>query len=174
MTDDEIKTILQSLPEKVKKALPTPVETGIPATRLQGSSAGDRYPPSPPERSYLHRLLASSIINFFLIVQFFMPHVKVLMRLMYQYERSHRITERAITAAMDAADSLGRGSVNLGSALLNSHEGRVGAAVSSLAAWWMEGIAGGIYEGLGEGMIIMGLTRPNTEMGRASMQASQK
>ncbi|PYI04171.1 hypothetical protein BO78DRAFT_462816 [Aspergillus sclerotiicarbonarius CBS 121057] len=167
MTNDEIKTIRHNLPADVRESLPAPVEMGPPATGLQG------FPPYPPGKSYLHRLLASSIIHFFLLVQFFMPHVKVLMRLLYQYERSHRITERAIKTAKDAADSLGRGSVTLGSALLNSHEGRVGATVSNLALWWVEGIAGGIYEGLGEGMVIMGIARPNAEVGRASMQSQR-
>ncbi|PWY88766.1 hypothetical protein BO94DRAFT_545848 [Aspergillus sclerotioniger CBS 115572] len=162
MTDDEVRTIQHNLPADVREALPAPVKTGTPA--------GDRHPPYPPERSYLHRLLASSIIKFFLLVQFFMPHVKVLMRIMYEYERSHQITERAITTA----HSLGRGGVNLGSAILNFNEGKVGATLSNLAAWWVEGIAGGIHEGMGEGMIMMGLIRPNAEMEGASMQASQR
>ncbi|RAL05188.1 uncharacterized protein BO80DRAFT_421246 [Aspergillus ibericus CBS 121593] len=169
MTDDEIRTIRRNLPAEVRETLPARVQ-GPFATGLQRLLAEDRYPPYPPERSYIHRLLALSIVYFFLLLQFFMPHIKVLVRFLYQYERTHRVTERAITTAKDAVDTLGRRGVHLGSAILNSQEGRVGANV---AAWWVEGIAGGLYEGLGEGMIIMGLTRPHAEMGRASMQAQR-
>lgn len=49
--------------------------------------------------------------------------------------------------------------MNLGSAILSLNEGKVGAAVSNLGAWWVEGIAGGIYEGVGEGMVLLGIIR---------------
>jgi hypothetical protein len=37
-----------------------------------------------------------------------------------------------------------------GRSVCNFNEGRVGAALANFAAWWMEGIAGGIYEGVGD------------------------
>ena len=45
----------------------------------------------------------------------------------------------------------------MGSAILDMNEGKVAAVVSDLAAWWVEGIAGGLYEGIGEGMALLGV-----------------
>ncbi|GIJ83474.1 hypothetical protein Asppvi_002296 [Aspergillus pseudoviridinutans] len=170
LTDEESMTIHHNLPARVKTTLATSAaaQPGAGAgVAMVNQGAGTRY---PTERSYLHRLLASSIVQFFLIVQFLLPYVKILLHQVYRYERSHRITERLVTATLDAADSLGKGSVNLGSTVLRLNEGKVGTAFTNLAAWWVEGVAGGIYEGVGEGMMILGLIRPNSEWERVPIQ----
>ncbi|RHZ43966.1 uncharacterized protein CDV56_102716 [Aspergillus thermomutatus] len=168
LTDEESMIIHHNLPAGIKATLATPAaaQPGAAVTMVD-QCAGTRY---PTERSYLHRLLASSIVQFFLIVQFLLPYVRIWLHQMYQYERSHRITERLVTATLDAADSLGKGSVSLGSTVLRLNEGKVGTAFTNLAAWWVEGVAGGIYEGIGEGMMILGLIRPNSEWERMPMQ----
>jgi hypothetical protein len=45
-------------------------------------------------------------------------------------------------------------------------KGRVGAAASSFAAWWIESVASGIYDGVGEGMVMLGVIHPNVELWR--------
>ncbi|KAF7134003.1 hypothetical protein CNMCM5793_005583 [Aspergillus hiratsukae] len=174
LTDEESMTIHHNLPARIKATLATPASAqpgagagAGDAVTMVNQGAGTRY---PTERSYLHRLLASSIVQFFLIVQFLLPYAKILLHQVYRYERSHRITERLVTATLDAADSLGKGSVSLGSTVLRLNEGKVGTAFTNLAAWWVEGVAGGIYEGVGEGMMILGLIRPNSEWERVPIQ----
>jgi hypothetical protein len=107
-------------------------------------------------------------VQIFLLVRFVLPYFKVFLRQVYEYERSHRITERIVTTTLDAADGLGKSGVNTGSAVCKFNEGRVGAAVGNLAAWWIEGVAGGVYEGVGEGMIHLGLLKPGLELDRLS------
>lgn len=164
--------IHHNLPARIKATLaaPAPAQSGAgagAAVSMIDQGAGTRY---PAERSYLHRLLASSIVQFFLIVQFLLPYIRILLRQVYHYERSHRIMERLVTATLDAADSLGKGSVSLGSTVLRLNEGKVGTAFTNVAAWWVEGVAGGIYEGVGEGMMILGLIRSNSEWDRMPIQ----
>ncbi|EAW07275.1 uncharacterized protein ACLA_019800 [Aspergillus clavatus NRRL 1] len=169
LTYEETATIQHSLPVSIKATLATPASAqsaGTPAP-LAHSRGGSRQ---LPERSYLHRLLASSIVQFFLLVQFLMPYVKILLQQVYQYERSHRLTERVVAATLDAADSFGKGSLSLGSTVLSLNDGRFGTAVTDLAAWWVEGVAGGIYEGVGEGMMILGLIRPQSDLQRIPVQ----
>ncbi|KAJ5925943.1 hypothetical protein N7454_007453 [Penicillium verhagenii] len=120
----------------------------------------------PPSRSYLHRLLASTIVQLFILARFLLPYFRLLLRQVYEYERSHRIAQRIVTTTLDAADGLGKKSVNIGSAFCRFNEGRVGAAVADLASWWVEGIAGGIYEGVGEGMMHFGILRQGLELQR--------
>lgn len=159
LTSDEIRCIQNRLPEPVKSTLPeadSRSQAGKPAGRFSGQD----------QPSYLHRILATVIIYGFLLAQLLIPYVKRFLQNVYRYERHHRITERLIAAALETADSLGKGGASFGSALVSLSEGKVGAAVSSITAWWIEGIAGGVYEGVAEGMVILGSSRPNTELQR--------
>ncbi|PTU22917.1 hypothetical protein P175DRAFT_0499468 [Aspergillus ochraceoroseus IBT 24754] len=149
LTSEEAATLRRSLPEKVKASLPV------------SSGSGVASPQSPRTPSYLHRLLASSIVCFCLLLQFLMPFVKMLLVHLYQYERSYRVTERVTAMALSVADHISKGSVTFGSTVVNMYDGQPGvAAAVSAASWWVEGIAGGIYEGVGEGMTILGFSGP--------------
>ncbi|PLN83462.1 hypothetical protein BDW42DRAFT_164962 [Aspergillus taichungensis] len=158
LSPEEAASLKNNIPGKVNRSL------------ASSSSAGTDHPPGSLQRqsmqgsvqpSCVHRFLAFMIIQFSLVVHFLMPYIKVLLQHMYQYERSHRITERVFSTALGAADHLGKGGCNLGSRVMTMQEGKLGAKVSEAAAWWMEGVAGGVCEGVGEGMAILGFTRPN-------------
>lgn len=62
----------------------------------------------------------------------------------------HRTTERIVAVTPDIADGLGKSGLDVGTPVSQSNESRVGVAVGNLAAWCVEDIAGGIYEGIGE------------------------
>ncbi|KAF7593821.1 hypothetical protein BBP40_010756 [Aspergillus hancockii] len=162
LTFEEAARIQQSLHPRISTPLVAPSPAGFVSQPVHA-----RY---PTERSYLHRLLASSIVQFFILLQILTPYLKIVVHRVYQYERSHRVTERVVSATLDAAEQLGKRGVNLGSTVLSLHDGKVGVAVSNLAAWLVEGIAGGVYEGIGEGMTILGFIRPNSGVGGAPMQ----
>lgn len=127
----------------------------------------------PPSKSYLHRLLASTIVQIFLIVRFILPYMSVFLRQVYEYERSHHITERFITATLDVADGLGKTGIDAGNSVCRFNESKIGVAVGNLAAWWVEGIAGGIYDGVGEGMMQLGLLKPGLDIDRAALQVDR-
>lgn len=168
LTCEEYTFIQKRLPEKARSST---LSASAAASKTMRDPR-DRYrysrstsPKGPAEPSYLHRILATSIIHCFLVIQFLLPYVKLLLQHIYQYERTHRITERVATVTLDTANSLGKGGINIGSAVLSLSEGRVGAAISSFAAWWIEGVTGGICEGIGEGMVILGVVRPEAAAG---------
>ncbi|KAJ5757582.1 uncharacterized protein N7511_006276 [Penicillium nucicola] len=150
LSADETSMLEHHIPELVKASL-TPYPQP-PQYLPDGKSKYNAHP-----RSYLHRLLASTIVQIFILLRLLLPYARLLLRQIYAYERTHRITERILTTTLDTADGLGKSSINIGMAVCKLSEGRVGAALSSFAAWWMEGVAGGIYEGVGEGMMQLGL-----------------
>ncbi|KAL4970376.1 uncharacterized protein BDV14DRAFT_42690 [Aspergillus stella-maris] len=156
LSPDETALLRSSMPEPLKPPLTllSPTDPNHPQHQhqLQQSPAH----PGPAHRSYLHRLLASSIIYICLLLQLLMPYLKEVMFQLYRYDRAHRITERITALILLLAEKLGRGGVGLGNTVLNLYDGKTGAAVNGAAAWWMEGVAGGIYEGLGEGLVILG------------------
>ncbi|KAL4818599.1 hypothetical protein BDW67DRAFT_156928 [Aspergillus spinulosporus] len=155
LSSEETLTVRRMLPEKLKPAF-TP-SAGL---ELSDSSQHPHAIPAgayPPRRSYLHRLLAASIIYFCILLQYLMPYIKDVLIHLYRYDRAHRVTERVTAATLCVIEKVGRGSVNLGTSVLNMCDGKPGSVVSGAAEWWIEGVAGGIYEGVGEGMAILGI-----------------
>lgn len=146
LTSEEAATLRGSLPEKLKPSL-APLSSSYPDS-----------PPYPAQRSYLHRSLAGGIIYFCLLLQFLMPYVREVMFQVYQYDRTHRVRERLTSLTLYIAEMVGRGGMNFGSTVLNMYDGKPDGAVSGTASWWLEGVAGGIYEGVGEGMVILGFS----------------
>jgi hypothetical protein len=167
LTAEETSMIGHRIPQPVKASIAAEPQMA----RLDGP-VDSRH--RPPARSYLHRLLASAIVQIFLIVRFIVPYATLFLRNVYEYERSHRLTERIVTTTLDAADGLGKSSLNIGSAVFKLNEGKVGTAVGNLAAWWVEGIAGGVYEGVGEGMMHLGILRPGLELDRLVLQVDRR
>lgn len=169
LTPDETTMLQHRLPEQVIDAVASSSHPQL--ARLEGPAQSRSI---QPPRSYLHRLLASGIVQIFLIIRFLLPYFRLFLRQVYEYERSHRITERIVTTTLDAADGLGRSSANFGSAVCKLNEGRVGTAVANLASWWIEGVAGGVYEGVGEGMMHLGLLRPGLELDRLALPIERR
>lgn len=106
--------------------------------------------------SVLHRTLATSIINFFILVQFILPYIKVLLRTAYEYERNHRISEKVLASSIETVDGLGKLGMKGGAAIWGSG---LALGVGEVVNWIVEGVSGGIQEGLGEGMARVGVRK---------------
>ncbi|KAJ5131383.1 uncharacterized protein N7515_007422 [Penicillium bovifimosum] len=167
LTAEETSTLRHHVPEPVKADLMTCSQP--PRYLGDASHKVESHP-----KSYLHKALASTIVQLFILLRFILPYAKLLLCQLYEYERTHRITERIMTTTLDAADGLGKGSLNIGAAVCKFNEGRVGAALSNFAGWWMEGVAGGIYEGVGEGMLHLGLLGKEADIDRLPLQSMGK
>jgi hypothetical protein len=161
LTRDEVRSIQERLPEAIKPSNATESSEN----RLQNKPTRQ----DPP--SYLHRIIASVIVYGFILLQFVVPYGKALLQSAYRYERNHRIAARVLTAALETADGIGKGANDVSSTLLTLSEGRLGAAVINLVAWLIEAVAGGVYDGVGEGLVVLGAIRPHTDLQRG-LQAS--
>lgn len=133
LSSEETLTVRRMLPEKLKPAF-TP-SAGL---ELSESTPHSHVLPAntyPAQRSYLHRLLAASIIYFCMLLQYIMPYIKDVLIHLYRYDRAHRVTERVTAATLYVVEKVGRGSVNLGASFLNMYDGKPGSAVSGAAEW---------------------------------------
>ncbi|KAI9833777.1 MAG: hypothetical protein M1819_003510 [Sarea resinae] len=111
--------------------------------------------------SLIHRILASIIVQLFILFQCILPYLKLLARSVYSYDRDHQVSERLVAAGADTMDKVSKRSLELGTAVLQMGDGKVGQTLNELAIWWLEGVAGGICQGIGEGMIILGNGKQN-------------
>lgn len=116
----------------------------------------ETHHPSPEQPSLLHRTLATTIIQLFILAQFILPYLKYLLAAAYQYDREHKISEKILSQSIETIDSLGKTGLSLTGAIYGMGDGKVGQMITETAAWFIEGVTGGIHEGFGEGMVIMG------------------
>ena len=81
-----------------------------------------------------------------LFLRIALPYIKHFLAAAHNYERTHHVTEKALTLSMNSADSLGKRSLEIaGTAMDNKF-------VMGAVQYCVEGICGGLAEGLGEGM----------------------
>ncbi|OKL56101.1 hypothetical protein UA08_08665 [Talaromyces atroroseus] len=156
LTVDEARAIYDHLPESVRVS----VENSAGATTSQRNLASSNSP------SYLHRLIATFIVYIFVFVQVILPYLRKLLNLIYRYERKYRLTEKVLATALNTADGAnGKGAHNVGLFLSISNQGKIMTAVGDLIAWLSESVAGGIYEGVNEGLVAVGVAHsPNGEL----------
>lgn len=155
LTDDEARLIHDRLPDAIKEN----------TNKLPGSSSHNNSV-NPNTPSYLHRLIATLIVYGFIFAQLILPYAKVLLNSIYTYERKYRVTERVLAAALETADGVGKGAGNIGSTLTTLSEGRVFTGLCTLTTWTIESVAGGVYEGINEGLVVLGGTHPAAEVVR--------
>lgn len=147
MTTEEQLSVRSSLPEGVVEPLGFAVEGGAPNTGLNLSK---RKP------SLLHRTLATTIVQLFIFFQLIFPYVKNFLQSAYRYDREHKITEKVLTQGVTTVDEIGKRGLTVTGAIYGMGNGRVGQVLTESATWLVEGVSGGIHEGLGEGMAMMG------------------
>ncbi|KAL3421202.1 hypothetical protein PVAG01_07647 [Phlyctema vagabunda] len=155
MSREEQVSIQSALPSSIVATIQTGVNVGR-------EPAGISAPNLPEEPSLLHRTLAMAIIQFFLFLQFVLPYLKYLLISAYQYDRTHRITERMFSQSIETVDTLGKSGLTLTAAIYKMGDGKVGQAITDTASWLVEGVTGGIHDGVGEGLVLMGARRPAT------------
>ncbi|KAF2718270.1 hypothetical protein K431DRAFT_212839, partial [Polychaeton citri CBS 116435] len=113
-------------------------------------------PQQPTEPSYLHRFTAQVIVYTFLALNFLIPYVQLLVRFLYAYDRKHHISDRLVQQGLIAADSVGKQTFTLARTVGAMNDGVVAERMREAGVWWVRGVAGGVYEGFGEGLEVLG------------------
>ena len=153
LTTEERLSVRSALPAGVVEPLQLKIDAGYNSPNVS------RDPNAHP--SLLHRTLASSIVQMFILFQFLLPYLKYLLSTAYQYEREYKISDKLFSQGIDTVDIIGKRSLSITGAIYGMGDGRVGQIITDATGWFIEGITGGIHEGVGEGMVIMGARRPS-------------
>ncbi|KAI7546323.1 hypothetical protein KC331_g5690 [Hortaea werneckii] len=116
---------------------------------------------SSTRHSTLHQAVASITVHIFLAVAFILPYIQLLLQQAYRYDREHKISDRVLAQGALTADIIAKQLLLLTNSVYEMHDGKVGMAVRDVGLWWVHGVSGGVYEGVGEGMQALGI-RPAT------------
>jgi hypothetical protein len=154
LTTEEGLSVRSALPPGIVAPLRLEFD-GVEMPSYHGSKNGRRGR-KKSQPSFLHRTLATTIINFFILVQFVLPYIKMLLRAAYEYERTHRISEKVLASSIETVDGLGKIGMRGGVAIWGSG---LALGVGAVVNWIVEGVSGGIQEGLGKGMARVGVRK---------------
>jgi hypothetical protein len=158
LSAEEKLSVSSAIPDDVVALRSTTLPSTEPARHDGNLSGSIKEPYQSP--SILHRMLAAVIVQMFLIVHILLPYIKLFMAAAYRYERRHRISERVLSSGISTMDGAMRRGMEISNSLYRMNEGKVGQALNELMVWWIRGVTGGIHQGVGEGLVIIGLDAP--------------
>ncbi|MBE7180866.1 MAG: hypothetical protein INR71_06600 [Terriglobus roseus] len=153
LTAEEAISVGNALPQDVKSGIARQYAGSVEMVPRPAEGGGAE---APEDRSMLHRLVASAILQFFLVFNVLLPYVKVFLAAAYRYERRYRVSERAFSAGVGMADRMGKRGVELSQAVYALNDGKVGQSINGVVVYWVRGVTGGIHEGVGEGLTVVG------------------
>ncbi|KAK5126032.1 hypothetical protein LTR85_011387 [Meristemomyces frigidus] len=147
LTPQEKAGLRSSLPAALAEVLERPRENQLDVR----AAAKDDY----DQPSALHRAVASVTLYAFLIVSIMLPYIQLFLQTAYQYDRKHRISDRLLAQSVMMANTAGRQTITLANHLYGINEGKFGEAVKEVGIWWIQGVSGGVYDGLDEVLLSM-------------------
>lgn len=175
---DSVEYLLNGLPSDMTAHEELSLRTALPdSLLLLPSSSSDNQlavpsvehnaepTPAAPEPSVLHHAVASITLYAFLLISFVLPYVQLFLQEAYRYDRKHKISDRLFAQGVMAADTVGKQTLVLANNVCAMNDGRVGEAVKEVGMWWVQGVSGGVYEGVGEGMQVLGLRATGSRKG---------
>ncbi|KAJ0309935.1 uncharacterized protein N0V96_005914 [Colletotrichum fioriniae] len=156
---DGVEYILKALPNDLNEHELHRLRTSTPPNFIPPPSPGGRtYSPSRGAnngRSILHRGVQIAVVNIFILIHLALPYIILMLRLAARTEREYRISENLVGAGMGLANAIGSKGMRITGALYNVGDGRLGQALTEAVAWTVEGLTGGLSDGVGEGLSIV-------------------
>ena len=77
-----------------------------------------------------------------------LPVIMAFLNRALQFERQHQLTEKVLANGLDLTSALGERSLELQKALSRFKDGRLGSACVDAGSWLIEGIVGGVNDGI--------------------------
>ncbi|KAF7881494.1 hypothetical protein EAF00_011863 [Botryotinia globosa] len=138
----------------LQSAIPTAIVESLQEESYASENSQDSNSGEPS--SLLQRSIAAIIIQLFILFQFILPYLKQILSSAYQYDRTHKISEKVLSKGIVTVDTIGKSSLAVTGAVYGMSDGKVGQALTDAAAWIVEGVTGGVHEGVSEGLIMLG------------------
>lgn len=137
--------LLQGLPSDLTEQEVIHLQSALP-TSLDRSPHSDYASYKSPNPSILHRSVATTVMLFCLLLRLTLPYIKYFLAMTYDYERSHHVTEDALTLSMSLVNHFGKLGTDILRTTMNNKP------VVEVITYCVDGIGGGLNEGLCEGI----------------------
>lgn len=137
--------LLQGLPSDLTEQEVLNLQSALPKS-LDRSPRTDTAPQNTPNPSVLHRGVANSVILSCLLLRVALPYAKYFLGVVYDFERSHHVTENALALSMSSVNYFGKLGMDVVGTAVNNKP------VMEVVIYCVDGICGGLNEGLVEGI----------------------
>jgi len=102
--------------------------------------------PRPP--SILRQGVARAVCWLVAGILLILPLIMAMLNRVLQFERHHQVTEKVLTNGLDLTSALGERGLEVQKAFVRFKDGRLGSACLDAGSWFLEGIVGGINDGI--------------------------
>jgi hypothetical protein len=149
---DEKMSIWSSIPPDVQQISPITNSAVVihPGKQRIGGATNTKNP------SLLQQVVASFIVQMFMITQFLIPYIKYCLAIVYKYERRYRISERVIASSVQTCEGMMKTGLQVTDTICRMNDGKVGQALNEMSVWWISGVTAGIHQGVGDGLAMLG------------------
>ena len=132
LTPLEIQTLRASMPRQL-----------LSQSATTGEAANDMRQPN-----LLRQSIAQAVCWLVAGLLLILPIIMALLHRLLQFERQHQVTERVLANGVQMTSTLGERGVELHQAMVRFKGGRVGGVCVDMGSWFIEGIVGGVTDGL--------------------------
>ena len=154
LTVDEAIRLRAALPPQLNNSVQqsgTRLASGSPPPTARKEQSAKTTP------SLLQRAVTCITLQIIITIAFLLPYIQLLFGQAYRYDRKFRISDRVLAKSVAIADSMGKQTIALAGTVCAMNEGKVGDALREMSVWAVQGVTAGVYEGVGEGMRVVGL-----------------
>lgn len=160
---DGVTYLLKGLPqdldagevERIQAALPQGISS-LPELEIVRREAGSTRIAQSQPRSLLHRGVQVTVVNLIIILGFLMPYMICFVRYLARTERKYKVSENLVGYGMDFVNEVGKQGIHITEAIGQMNDGKVRQGFLEVVTWTVDGVTGGISDGLGEGLSIIG------------------
>lgn len=160
---DGVTYLLKGLPRDLDACEMKQIQSALPPDlrsqeTLQDHPESDRIMSITSQRSFLHRGVQMAVVNFIFFVHLLIPYFMFLLKQVAQVERRYKVSETLVSHGKEVMNVLGKQSISLTEAISHMNDGKVGQSILDVVSWTIAGVTQGIYDGVGEGLMVVGAT----------------
>lgn len=144
---DSLRYMHMALPQDLSIVELDSLRSSIPTYILSDNTIQKHAPQSNRLRNQVAYVVSWIVTH----ILFLLPLIMTILSRILQYERNHQVTEKMIANGLNLANIVGEQGLELQDSINRFKHGRVGGACFNAGSWFIEGIIGGLNDGIIQG-----------------------
>ncbi|KAI0848296.1 hypothetical protein F5Y00DRAFT_238798 [Daldinia vernicosa] len=160
---DGVAYMLKALPDDMDEYEASIIHRALPKScaqldmngQIKGDLGRSSWRPSDRAKTFLHSAVQGFVTGLVIFLYLLLSFFAIVIRAGAYYERQYNISQHIISSSFVFATTVGKQSGVLSEKISAISEGKLGKAMSELAAWTIESVAGGVQDGIGQGLQLI-------------------
>ncbi|KAI1769518.1 hypothetical protein GGR53DRAFT_3099 [Hypoxylon sp. FL1150] len=160
---DSVAYMLKGLPDDMDNYETSVIRRALPKScapvgrngQIEAAPGRPGWVPSDRAKTFLRSTVQGSVAVIVLLLYFLLSLLAAIVRAGADFERQYNVSQHIVSSGLMFATAVGKRSGALGERIGALSDGKFGKAVSDLALWTLEGITGGVHDGIGQGLLMI-------------------